>query len=255
MWRCSQCGEEVQDSFDLCWRCGTDRQGVRSDNFNPEPDDADVPDPGPEPSDAGQGNSVANAHAGSPCLTRLEIAELVCRVLALWLFAHVATAYLAVILLFLVAFSELSTERLLAGGLSMFLPLGGLAFGVVLWKNAKRIGRCMVANDASPIVAASIGRQDILTLACTMIGLYAAWASASELIRELALVAYTLPYFDLDAIMSDTAWRAKLTGHIGSFMIAMWLVLRSRWIVQRLERRADDASTADENADADEAQA
>ena len=49
MWRCPRCGEEIEDGFDACWKCGTDQDGVPAENFQPEPDDASVPDPGPEP--------------------------------------------------------------------------------------------------------------------------------------------------------------------------------------------------------------
>ena len=48
MWRCSKCGEECEDSFDACWKCGTGQDGVPAEDFQPEPDDSSVPDPGPE---------------------------------------------------------------------------------------------------------------------------------------------------------------------------------------------------------------
>ena len=33
MWTCPECGSKVDASFDLCWRCGTDRDGTRDPNF------------------------------------------------------------------------------------------------------------------------------------------------------------------------------------------------------------------------------
>jgi len=49
MWRCAGCGEELEDSFDSCWNCGTGRDGMPAVNFQREPDDLSVPDPGPGP--------------------------------------------------------------------------------------------------------------------------------------------------------------------------------------------------------------
>jgi hypothetical protein len=36
MWTCSKCGEEVEDDFDVCWSCGTTKDGVENTAFNPE---------------------------------------------------------------------------------------------------------------------------------------------------------------------------------------------------------------------------
>ena len=33
MWQCSKCGEEVEEDFDVCWQCGTDREGVEDPSF------------------------------------------------------------------------------------------------------------------------------------------------------------------------------------------------------------------------------
>jgi len=42
MWECLKCGEHVEDSFDVCWACGTSRDGIEDPTFQPE---ADVPEP------------------------------------------------------------------------------------------------------------------------------------------------------------------------------------------------------------------
>jgi hypothetical protein len=28
MWKCSECGEEVEDGFNVCWNCQTDKDGI-----------------------------------------------------------------------------------------------------------------------------------------------------------------------------------------------------------------------------------
>lgn len=49
MWNCPQCGEIVDDRFDACWKCGTDRVGTTDPRFDPVPGDPDGP-----PEDEGQ---------------------------------------------------------------------------------------------------------------------------------------------------------------------------------------------------------
>jgi hypothetical protein len=36
MWTCSKCGEEVQEDFEVCWSCGTTRDGIESPAFDPK---------------------------------------------------------------------------------------------------------------------------------------------------------------------------------------------------------------------------
>ena len=38
MWECKKCGESVEDTFDVCWKCGTSMDGVEDPSFRPEPD-------------------------------------------------------------------------------------------------------------------------------------------------------------------------------------------------------------------------
>jgi len=33
MWKCPQCSEEVEEDFDVCWNCGTDREGQPDEHF------------------------------------------------------------------------------------------------------------------------------------------------------------------------------------------------------------------------------
>lgn len=49
MWRCKSCGEEIDDEFDACWKCGAGREGTRAADFRAEPNDPAVPDRGPDP--------------------------------------------------------------------------------------------------------------------------------------------------------------------------------------------------------------
>jgi len=36
MWKCSKCGENVEDDFEVCWSCGTNKEGMPNPDFVPE---------------------------------------------------------------------------------------------------------------------------------------------------------------------------------------------------------------------------
>jgi hypothetical protein len=36
MWKCPRCGEGVEDDFDVCWSCGSNREGQENPDFVPE---------------------------------------------------------------------------------------------------------------------------------------------------------------------------------------------------------------------------
>jgi hypothetical protein len=49
MWHCPKCAEQIDDVFDVCWKCGTARDGTAATDFQAEPSDAEASNPGPEP--------------------------------------------------------------------------------------------------------------------------------------------------------------------------------------------------------------
>jgi rubrerythrin len=49
MWTCLKCGKSVEPTFDICWSCGTSKDGAEDSRFG-QADVADEP-PAPEPKD------------------------------------------------------------------------------------------------------------------------------------------------------------------------------------------------------------
>jgi hypothetical protein len=51
MWNCPDCHEDVPDSFEICWSCGTSKSGERDPNFGHEigPSASDGRSASPEP--------------------------------------------------------------------------------------------------------------------------------------------------------------------------------------------------------------
>jgi uncharacterized protein YbjQ (UPF0145 family) len=39
MWDCKKCQEQLEDSFDVCWKCGTSKDGIEDPAFRPEDDE------------------------------------------------------------------------------------------------------------------------------------------------------------------------------------------------------------------------
>lgn len=59
MWRCPHCAEKIEDDFDVCWSCGTARDGVLDPTFQ----SADAK-PGPESSSARGSRDVLDEGEG-----------------------------------------------------------------------------------------------------------------------------------------------------------------------------------------------
>ena len=45
MWRCSKCGAEVEDDFEVCWSCSTARSGASYEEFHADIRSASAPAP------------------------------------------------------------------------------------------------------------------------------------------------------------------------------------------------------------------
>jgi len=70
-WQCRQCGETVPARFDVCWNCGSDREGTPDAAFEAEPRDPSVPEAALEEEDLDSGGPQAGDHASTdadvPC--------------------------------------------------------------------------------------------------------------------------------------------------------------------------------------------
>lgn len=69
MWRCPNCGESIEDSFEVCWQCGTGADGTR-----PEADSG--PDePRPPVSDENLATVASFAYAQQAELARVRLEQ------------------------------------------------------------------------------------------------------------------------------------------------------------------------------------
>lgn len=49
MWTCPKCGTKVDPSFDVCWKCGTNQEGVEDPTFVGADESGPIPDAEPSP--------------------------------------------------------------------------------------------------------------------------------------------------------------------------------------------------------------
>ena len=59
MWSCQECSEMHEDSFDVCWNCGTSREGVRDPTFPCVDDKQGGQEPKASPSQESKRSAVA----------------------------------------------------------------------------------------------------------------------------------------------------------------------------------------------------
>ncbi len=87
MWHCSSCGEAIQDNFDACWRCGTQRDEAVSEELQEESEDPSSADSEAElldPDDTAE-DEMTPARPPERALTREGLATVLLRFLGLCL--------------------------------------------------------------------------------------------------------------------------------------------------------------------------
>ena len=78
MWKCVKCHEKVDNNFEVCWNCGTSREGIEDPEFRPAdqiPADELESDPrSPKPESVLDVSTAIRAHSDDADLD-LEIGE------------------------------------------------------------------------------------------------------------------------------------------------------------------------------------
>jgi hypothetical protein len=76
VWACKKCRESVEDTFEVCWNCGTSKDGVEDPSFRPEVDvravaeAAGAEQPAHRPSAALPSNPPASSPAADHVIAR-----------------------------------------------------------------------------------------------------------------------------------------------------------------------------------------
>jgi hypothetical protein len=245
MWRCPKCGEQIDEQFDSCWNCLTQRGPADLSVPNHQSDGGAGPDSGSLPA-----RTTTEGTDARGCLTRQEIAELACKVLALWVLAtfmyEVYVLFAGIIAVYLAPHAEGLGPGLREMLIPGIIPLGRLLVATALWLMSRRIARWMVGSDPSPVLKVSLHADDLKAIAFAAVG-------ASILVsalRDLSGMIYLSTREHDVLIWQDTRWLAHFWGTILGLVLAIWLVLGSGGIVRLLRgvtrRESEDKAGEEE---------
>lgn len=235
MWRCSQCDESVDDTFDVCWNCGAAIDGTVNPGFRPEPDDPAVPDPGEDADSVPTSVSAQfDATQDSSCsggMNRREIAALICKTLALILFAVAAVLTVTVVLL--LVFMLLAapyghspdTGELFIFFVAAVPVLATVGVAIIYWTKSETIASLMVTADPSPVTIQPFNVQDAMIVAFSTAGIF----FFLDGVRDVVRIVYVLRESSIAA--SEFWYHFQTWSAIIQLTFALWLILGSRGIV------------------------
>lgn len=224
MWQCSNCGEFVEEMFDLCWNCGTARDGTIGPDFRRESDVLSSPH-------SDEDVDITQSSTSGTSMNRREIAALICKTLALLMFAQAAflsiTGVVLIIFMFLTApfhgwidwnkFHEL---------LILSIPLVAvLVVGIIYWRESKSIATRMVSADPAPVTNLSITVQDVMMVAFSTAGLFILVDGVRDFIA-IVFLAHSFNSTTSEFWYNGQTWAALVQLGLG-----LWLVLGSHGIV------------------------
>jgi hypothetical protein len=163
-------------------------------------------------------------------MSRQEIAALICKTLALILFA--VAAVLSVTAGFLLAFMLLAApyghppnaQELFVFLVAAVPVLAIVGAGAVYWKKSKSIASLMVSADPGPVTLQPFTVQDATIVAFSTAGLF----FFLDGVREIARVVYIVQRYSGD---SDSGYGFTIWSAIIQLTLASWLILGSRGIV------------------------
>lgn len=224
MWGCPNCNESVEDDFDICWNCGSTREGTIVANFARESD---------KQSAGSESVAEPSLEAGSG-MTRRELAALVCKTLALVMFAQAAFLSITGILLFALTLTAapfrgwLDWDQLQAYLILSVPMLAALAVGLVYWKRSDAIASRMVSASIAPVTELPISVEDVMVVAFSTAGVFI----LVDGIRDAVAVIIVASRYDFTR--SELWYNVETAAAWVQVGFALWLVLGSRGIVRAI---------------------
>lgn len=183
-----------------------------------------------------ESNDLQALQEGTGGMSRQEIAELICKTIALVLFAQ-GTYHLihTIVLLFV----ELSPILAILNGVSFYAPdisplvllpmVSPLILGWFFWKKSEAIARRMVPSNPSAAAGNTLSIQDLKILVFSALGVLVLIRGIQRLLAVVFLVkSYSLVTSEF--WFSPETWSGLL-----EFFIGLWLLLGSRGIVKGIK--------------------
>ena len=164
-------------------------------------------------------------------MTRLEIATLACKILAVWMFVQTAlTAYSLVHMFVGLLIGVFGTGRfgadVAAAGLASIHVLVLLLIGLLLWFQASTLAARMVSDDPTPVTRPDITEEAVLAVALAAVGVFA-------LIRVVQSLATRIIGMSLaEETWASPRWQADFWSSMIGLALAIWLIFGSRGIAR-----------------------
>ncbi len=164
-------------------------------------------------------------------MTRLEIATLACKIVAVWMFAQtVLMAYMVVNmfvsqLIGVIGNDRVATELVDAGFASLHV-LVPLLIALVLWFKAGALAARMVSDDPAPVTRPDLTQEAVLAIALTAVGAFA-------LISVLRPMATSIIHMSLvEETWASPRWQGVFWSSMIGLALSMWLIFGSRGIAR-----------------------
>lgn len=224
MRKCPNCGEMMDEVFEACWKCGTefDRyeftespQSSLAEQFSKS-----------EAADCDESYFEQQARG----MSRLEVAQLICKAIALALFAW--AGYLTVTSTLLIV-SDMShsvdKEEALFRSMVLLIPGASLiVIGFVYWAHSAFLANHMVSRVAVPATSFSVGIQDVMIVAFSTLGVLVLVEAVLDLVN---VVRYAYLGYFLSG--SEGIWTNHGTwAAVARAAIAAWLILGASGIAR-----------------------
>jgi hypothetical protein len=219
MWTCSHCSEELEDSFDACWNCGTTADGTKAVHFPPVEKESSPPPLPPK-----------MVYVGP--LTHAEVGLLVCRCLALWIFAHGAADLIQLALAAVVLVIDGTFPPAVVGGVLSQFPLAQFGIAAVLWFGAERIGSKLVFRPHAPLHILRANMRSLLPIVFVGTGLFLVIPQIRILVRLAVLLLVDRVEFRETLWLYDT--QAAFWSAIANLALGSWFIFDSRRIVRKI---------------------
>jgi hypothetical protein len=170
-------------------------------------------------------------------MTRLEIATLACKIIALWVLVQ-AAYYLVnvvymVVYLFGLLFGSQGTHSELSNAAVGVEGVGLSLLSLFLWFQAPRLAKRMVSSDPTPITGAGLTKDDVMTIAFSTVGVYIFIEGLEQLAWVLLHGLYGSETSGM--LWANLGWRTEFLSAVISAALGGWLTLGSRGIVNFLK--------------------
>ncbi len=173
-------------------------------------------------------------------MTRLEIAGLACKILALWLFAQAAyllsafAVSLTVLVGAILSRQGVQWQDLLSFSVTGIMPLAMAVVGVFIWLRAEMLASRIVSDDPTPITSSNATYESMLAIAVTAVGVFTLAGLMRDATKYVVVVSRgELPF--------EKLWqRPDFLGLVVGFVFAIFLIFGARRVA-RLALRTKSA--------------